>query len=221
MKLNWPNRLSILRLILAIGVMVLVIVSYYGEARVDQSSWPLIQAGDYQLSYLMLSAGVIFVLASLTDFLDGFLARKNNQVTTLGKFLDPIADKFLVNSVLIMFAVYQILPIWMTTILILRDIFIDFMRMMLASKNITLAAGIYGKLKTIFQMIGLTILFFFSYINFKHGTNELLSNEYGWVNQVTMLPMYVATLFSMFSGVLYFKQGYKHLFKPDKKHATV
>jgi len=221
MKLNWPNRLSILRLILAIIVMVLVIVSYYGELRPDHSTWPVIEAGDYQLSYLIMSAGIIFVIASLTDFLDGFLARKNNQVTTLGKFLDPIADKFLVNSVLIMFAVYQILPIWMTTILILRDIFIDFMRMMLAANNVTLAAGIYGKLKTIFQMVGLTILFFFSYINFKQGNNELLSNEYGWVNQMVMIPMYVATFFSIFSGVLYFKHGYKQLFKPEKRHGTV
>jgi CDP-diacylglycerol--glycerol-3-phosphate 3-phosphatidyltransferase len=59
----------------------------------------------------MMSAGIIFVIASLTDFLDGFIARKYQQITTFGKFIDPIADKFLVNSVLIMFAVYQIIPI--------------------------------------------------------------------------------------------------------------
>jgi len=59
----------------------------------------------------MMSAGIIFVIASATDFLDGFIARKYQQITTFGKFIDPIADKFLVNSVLIMFAVYQIIPI--------------------------------------------------------------------------------------------------------------
>jgi len=59
----------------------------------------------------MMTAGIIFVIASITDFLDGFIARKYEQITTFGKFIDPIADKFLVNSVLMMFAVYQIIPI--------------------------------------------------------------------------------------------------------------
>jgi len=203
MKLNWPNRLSLWRLILAFIVMALVITSFYGEWRA-KNDWG-ITTGDYHLSYLMMSAGIIFVIASLTDFLDGFIARKYQQITTFGKFIDPIADKFLVNSVLIMFAVYQIIPIWMVVILILRDIMVDFLRMILATGGVTLSAGIYGKLKTVFQMVGLTLLFFISYINFQSGTTY--GNEYGWMNQVVMIPMYLATFFSLFSAGVYFKQA--------------
>jgi len=206
MKLNWPNRLSLWRLILAFIVMALVITSFYGEVRA-KNDWG-ITTGDYHLSYLMMTAGIIFVIASITDFLDGFIARKYQQITTFGKFIDPIADKFLVNSVLMMFAVYQIIPIWMVVILILRDIMVDFLRMILASSGVTLSAGIYGKLKTVFQMIGLTLLFFISYINFQNANpwNDL-GGEYYWMNQVVMIPMYLATFFSLFSAGVYFKQA--------------
>jgi len=203
MKLNWPNRLSLWRLILAFVVMALVITSFYGEVRA-RHDWG-VTSGVYHLSYLMMSAGIIFVIASVTDFLDGYIARKYQQITTFGKFIDPIADKFLVNSVLIMFGVIQILPIWMVVILILRDIMVDFLRMILASGGVTLSAGIYGKLKTVFQMIGLTLLFFASYANFKPGT--IYADEYKWMNQVVMIPMYLATFFSLFSAGVYFKQA--------------
>jgi len=219
MKINVPNRLSIARLVFAVIIIILVTVSYYGEFRGDYH-WSL-QVGNYELSYLMLASGILFIVASITDFFDGYLARKNHQITTLGKFLDPIADKILVNSVLIMFAVYNILPVWMTVILILRDTLVDFLRMVLASRQITLSAGIYGKLKTLFQMIGLTLLFFISHLNFSEQ-ETILANEYGWLNQVIMIPMYLATVFSIFSGVVYFKKGSKYIIKKsDEQHGKI
>ena len=219
--MNWPNRLTLLRLILVPVVIALVLVSYYAEINGSNSpTWKwAINGGDFHLPVLMFISGLVFVVASFTDFLDGYIARKYNQVTTFGKFFDPIADKLLVNSVLILFAVTKMLPVWMTVILILRDIFVDFIRMNLASKGVTLAAGIYGKLKTVFQMVGLSLLFFINYLYFHNGsvTNKVLGNEYGYLNQLVLIPMYLATIFSLYSGGLYFKNGYKDLFKHEGK----
>nr|WP_232501293.1 CDP-diacylglycerol--glycerol-3-phosphate 3-phosphatidyltransferase [Mesoplasma melaleucae] len=158
----------------------------------------------FKITLTMLLAGVVFIVASFTDFLDGYLARKNNQVTDFGKLFDPIADKLLVNSVLILFASsISIISVWITLILILRDIFVDFIRMILSSKGVTLSAGIFGKLKTIFQMIGLSLLFFVSSFTFNFEV---------WQEQLVLIPMYIAVAFSLYSGVDYFLKARKNLF---------
>ncbi|ATZ18457.1 CDP-diacylglycerol--glycerol-3-phosphate 3-phosphatidyltransferase [Williamsoniiplasma somnilux] len=209
--MNWPNRLTLLRLILVPVVIVLILISFYTEIQKgNQWKWEL-TIDDYHLPILFLAGGLIFVIASLTDFLDGYLARKNNQVTDFGKFFDPIADKLLVNSTLILFSAIGTLPVWITIILILRDIFVDFIRMILSKKGVTLAAGFFGKLKTVFQMFGLSILFF---INFKffNNDNNNLSGEYGLLNQFILIPMYLATIFSIYSGIVYFWKAKPTLF---------
>ncbi|MCL8212813.1 CDP-diacylglycerol--glycerol-3-phosphate 3-phosphatidyltransferase [Mesoplasma whartonense] len=219
--MNWPNRLTLLRLILVPVVIALVLVSYYAEInQLASPTWKwAINNGDFHLPVMMLTGGLVFIVASFTDFLDGYIARKYNQVTTFGKFFDPIADKLLVNSVLILFAVTKMLPVWITVILILRDIFVDFIRMNLASKGVTLGAGIYGKLKTVFQMVGLVLLFFINYLYFHNGSsaNQVLGDEYSYLNQLVLIPIYLATIFSLYSGGLYFKNGYKDLFKHEGK----
>lgn len=204
--MNWPNKITIFRLIIVPIIIAFLICSYYLKG--DQF---FIQKDQYRLPIFTLVAGILFIIASLSDFLDGYLARKYNQVTDFGKFLDPIADKFLVNSVLILFAWNQMIPVWVTLIFILRDIFVDFIRMMLAKQNVTLAAGIWGKLKTVFQMVGLSILFFISYKFFSN-----YPEEYGWYNQVTLIPLYFGLLFSIYSGVDYFWKAYPTLF-PHRK----
>lgn len=212
--MNWPNRLTLLRLLLVPVVMVLILISFYVEMKpnIAEPQWKwVISIGDYHLPIMFLVGGIIFMIASFTDFLDGYLARKNNQVTDFGKFFDPIADKLLVNSTLILFAATGMLPVWITVILILRDIFVDFIRMILSKKGVTLAAGIFGKLKTVFQMVGLSLIFFVNYLFFT-GSNSGLTNEYGWMNQIILLPMYVATLFSIYSGTLYFWKAKPQLF---------
>ncbi|WP_031542298.1 CDP-diacylglycerol--glycerol-3-phosphate 3-phosphatidyltransferase [Mesoplasma photuris] len=202
-KMNLPNILTLVRLALVPVVIVLILVSHYAE--MPTFKWVLGE-GQFKLPILWLVAGLVFVLASFTDFLDGYLARKNNQVTDFGKFFDPIADKLLVNSVLILFATTGMLPVWMTLVLILRDILVDFIRMILSKKGVTLAAGMGGKLKTTFQMIGLSILFF---VNFKFVDGW---KEYGWENQLLMIPMYIATFFSIYSGAVYFIKARPSLF---------
>ncbi|ATZ16092.1 CDP-diacylglycerol--glycerol-3-phosphate 3-phosphatidyltransferase [Entomoplasma freundtii] len=204
--MNWPNKITIFRLITVPLIIALLICSYYLTG--DQF---FIIKNNYKLPIFTLTAGILFIIASLSDFLDGYIARKYNIVTDFGKFLDPIADKFLVNSVLILFAWNQMIPVWVTLIFILRDIFVDFIRMMLAKNNVTLAAGIWGKLKTVFQMIGLSLLFFVSYKFFAD-----YPQEYGWFNQVTLSPVYLGVFFSLYSGVDYFIKAAPTLFPHHK-----
>ncbi|AVN60650.1 CDP-diacylglycerol--glycerol-3-phosphate 3-phosphatidyltransferase [Mesoplasma entomophilum] len=197
-KLNLPNILTLIRLLLVPVVVMLVIANIY---HWDKN---YIFGENYKLTLTMLFAGIVFIAASITDFLDGYLARKNNQVTDFGKFFDPIADKLLVNSTLILFASsIEIIPVWVTLVLILRDIFVDFIRMILSSKNETLSAGIFGKLKTVFQMIGLSILFFISSFTFEMEV---------WQKQLVLIPMYIAVIFSLYSGLDYFFKARKSLF---------
>ncbi|UKS54507.1 CDP-diacylglycerol--glycerol-3-phosphate 3-phosphatidyltransferase [Mycoplasma feriruminatoris] len=193
--INLPNILTTIRIVLVPVIIVLLLVDHYMNneffTNFSRVCWYI--------------SGAIFIIASLTDFLDGWIARKYNLVTNFGKFFDPIADKLLVNATLILFSSLGVLPVWMTVVLILRDTFVDFIRMILSSKGITLAAGMGGKLKTTFQMIGLSILFF---INLKIFNWD----EFDWQNQLVLLPMYVATFFSIYSGVIYFLKARPSLF---------
>ncbi|AVN65371.1 CDP-diacylglycerol--glycerol-3-phosphate 3-phosphatidyltransferase [Mesoplasma florum] len=200
-KLNLPNWLTLIRLLL-VPVVVMLVISNICDW--DKSFIIGTDTSTFHITLTMLLAGIVFIVASFTDFLDGYLARKNNQVTEFGKFFDPIADKLLVNATLILFASsISIIPVWVTLVLILRDIFVDFIRMILSSKNITLSAGIFGKLKTVFQMIGLSILFFFS--------SFTLHIEV-WQEQLILIPMYIAVAFSLYSGLDYFLKARKNLF---------
>ncbi|WP_434341815.1 CDP-diacylglycerol--glycerol-3-phosphate 3-phosphatidyltransferase [Mycoplasma putrefaciens] len=191
-NINIPNILTTIRVFLVPIILVLLITDYYlDDPKFSRIAW--------------YTSGVIFIIASLTDYIDGWYARKFNLVTRFGKFFDPIADKLLVNSTLILFAVFQVLPIWIAIILILRDTIVDFIRMILSSNNITLAAGMGGKLKTTFQMIGLSILFFLN-------TKFYNWSEFSWQNQLVLIPMYLATFFSVYSGVVYFIKAKPNLF---------
>ncbi|EOA07230.1 CDP-diacylglycerol-glycerol-3-phosphate 3-phosphatidyltransferase [Mycoplasma yeatsii 13926] len=193
-NINIPNILTMIRIALVPIILVLLLVDHY------------ISSTNKDLSRILFSvSGAIFIIASITDFVDGWYARKYNLVTKFGKFFDPIADKLLVNCALILFASFNILPVWITIVLVLRDTIVDFVRMILSSNNITLAAGMSGKLKTVFQMIGLSILFFIN-TKFNNWT------EFDWQNQLVLIPMYIATFFSVYSGVVYFVKAKPNLF---------
>lgn len=113
-----------------------------------------------ELTYII--AGIIFIIASLTDFLDGYLARKYNLVTDLGKMLDAIADKVLVNPILVILACNNFIPAIIPVIYITRDIIVDAIKMQAASKGRVVAAIKSGKLKTACMMIGLVLVFFYN-----------------------------------------------------------
>ncbi len=110
--------------------------------------------------WTMIVAGIVFILASVTDTLDGYVARKHNMVTDLGKFLDPLADKLLVLTALIIFLNFGRIAAWTVVIIVARELIVTSFRCVAASKNKVLAADIYGKLKTIFQLIAISCMHF-------------------------------------------------------------
>lgn len=127
--MNLPNKLTILRIILIPIFVILLLLQNY-------KILPLI----------------IFVVASLTDTIDGYLARKYNLITDFGKFMDPLADKLLVTTALILFIEMGYINAWIVTIIIAREFIISGFRTLAASKGVTIAANKWGKIKTVFQM---------------------------------------------------------------------
>ena len=151
--MNLPNKLTIFRIVL-IPLLCLVWLFPYGQFGITLGS---ITIGHISVSYLNIIVLVIFAIASFTDFLDGHLARKNGIVTTFGKFADPIADKLLVNTMLIILTYKHAIPVIPCVIMICRDIIVDGCRMSAAQHGVVVSAGILGKLKTVLQMF--TIIF--------------------------------------------------------------
>ena len=183
-----------------------------------------IEIGNTGINLVFLIIFVFFVLASFTDYLDGHLARKNNQVTDLGKFLDPVADKLLINSIVIflvapsVFAPYidpelkQVsFSVWCAIILVARDIVVDALRFIAASKGKVIAANIFGKLKTVLEMvaIGAVLLNGFPFRYFDANWPAGL--------HIADFLVYLATLASLVSGVIYVVQN-RHVFKEEKNN---
>ncbi|MDO5716701.1 MAG: CDP-diacylglycerol--glycerol-3-phosphate 3-phosphatidyltransferase [Tissierellia bacterium] len=135
--MNIPNRLTVLRIFL---VPVFILLFYL-----------------YRESYI---SGIVFAVAALTDFLDGYLARKNNQITIFGKFMDPLADKILAMSALIIFVEQGIIYAWPVIIVVFREFAVSGFRLVAATKGTTIAAGKSGKIKTLTQLIGITFILF-------------------------------------------------------------
>lgn len=141
---------------------------------------------------------IIFILASVTDFLDGFLARKYNMCTDFGAFLDPVADKLLVMSALYLFSLNSVFPWYCFLIMFCRDLLVDSLRMVSSRKGITIKANIFGKLKTVLQMICIIILFM----------NVILVNVlWPFTNLLTQIFIYASTIVSALSGIIYLYEG--------------
>lgn len=214
--MNIPNLISLFRLLLVPVIVFLMII-----APVSENFYYLwngaINIENYRLPISWLIAGILFIIASISDFIDGWWARKFNQVTVFGKFFDSIADKLLTNSVIIVMACATIIPIWMTVILVLRDFIIDVVRQILAAKGIIMAADNFGRVKAVVQMIGITILFF---VNFRFLNGNIsgtsINDQYGIINQLVLLPMYIATILSIFSAYNYIHINVKNLFSMEK-----
>jgi CDP-diacylglycerol--glycerol-3-phosphate 3-phosphatidyltransferase len=135
--MNWPNRLSLLRIVCVPILVILLSLS---------SSWSV------------WAAAAVFALAAATDFLDGHLARKNNWITTFGKFIDPVADKLLVLSALVMLTSLNLLPAWTVILILARELCVDGLRLVAISEGRVIAAGPLGKIKTASQMLMILML---------------------------------------------------------------
>lgn len=158
-------------------------------------------SASFQLNEIL--AAILFVIASLTDFLDGYIARKYHWVSDFGKIWDPLADKLLVDGVLICFAYLSLIPIWVCVLLILRDFIVDAFRMHALSKQIIVPASMWGKLKTVFELVGLILIFFFMHFSFNLAvaTNQ----EVDWYLGQNLV-MLIATVFSLVSMGIYIVQ---------------
>ena len=141
------------------------------------------------------AALAVFALASFTDYLDGYLARKNNLVTTFGKFIDPIADKLIVNISILLLASINEISIIVPIIMISRDIIVDAIRLVASQKNVVLAASMLGKAKTMTQMIAICILLLKNVIFAYFGI------------PMDQIMIWIATAISLISGIDYFMKN--------------
>lgn len=158
MKFNLPTKLTFLRLILSLIVIFLLVFPFY---RIG-IEFPTFLFKNILIDLKNIIAGVIFVGAAITDYFDGKLARKYKQVTDFGKFVDAIADKVLVNSVLIIFAGLGFIDVIIPVVIIIRDIVVDAIRMLASNKGKVISARYLGKIKTASLMIGLVLTFFYN-----------------------------------------------------------
>ena len=166
--MNGPTRLTLLRIAL---IPMLMIVN---EIASPWNSWVAV---------------VVFLLASITDWLDGYLARKMNQITTLGKLLDPLADKLLVLTALLLILERKYVPAWLVILLIGREMGVTGLRAFLAAEHIVLAANKLGKWKMAFQVVGISFLF--------------LSDEWYAFHRTGLVAAYLALVLSLVSAYVY------------------
>lgn len=186
--MNLPNKLTILRILL---VPIMVIIPFFG-----------IKGELYGIPITYLVIDFIFIIASITDKLDGYLARKNNQVTELGKMLDAIADKILVNPVLIIFAAEGIISPIVPVIIVIRDIVVNAVKMEAGRRGKAVAAIKSGKIKTAALMIGIVMLYI--------GDVPFIFKNI----RVDLLLIYFATFMSLISMVEYITLN-KKVFKEE------
>ena len=191
--MNLPNKLTVLRILL---VPVMVIIPYLS-----------IQGELFNIPISFLLMDLIFIIASITDKLDGTIARKKNIVTTFGKFLDPIADKILVLAALIILVEYGKIPAWIPIIVLFREFVVSGFRLIAVNNGgKVIAASIWGKLKTVTQMIAI-ILAFIDLGVFFEFTKGTLSGVYLIINALTSIMMVVSVVAAIFSGIDYLKGG--------------
>lgn len=193
---NLPNCLTISRIFLT-PIIVIFIFFQQEKCLIYQLNFSFGQKSISTKVHLFLFlAAILFIIAILTDFLDGYLARKNNLISNFGKLWDPIADKILINSILISFCVKTYIPFYLVLINIVRDIVVDGYKSYAASCNIIISANIWGKIKTSLQMLGLTIIFFLFPI--KERENSLII-YYLFQN----FFIFLATSATTISGLIY------------------
>ena len=192
--MNLANKLTIFRIIL---VPIMVIIPFLG-IKGEILAIPV--------SYIIMD--IIFIIASITDKLDGHIARSRNQVTTFGKFLDPLADKILVLSAMVMFVEMGKIPAWIPIIVLAREFLVSGYRLIAVEKGgKVIAASIWGKLKTVTQMFAI-ILIFVDKFNFFDFLNAINMNQGEIVfNAVTSILLLVSVIATIFSGYEYLKDG--------------
>lgn len=193
MKLNLANKLTIFRIIL---VPIMVIIPYLN-----------LQGDFFGMPLMYFFMELIFIVASITDKLDGYIARSRNQVTTFGKFLDPLADKILVLTAMVLLVELDKIPAWIPVIVLAREFLVSGYRLIAVEKGgKVIAASIWGKLKTVTQMIAI-ILVMFDKNAFWDCFRGGLTGVYFVINLTATILLLVSTFATIFSGIDYMKNG--------------
>lgn len=191
MKLNLPTKITLVR----IAMIPIMVVIYYLDA----------------IPYRSLIAGAVFVLAAGTDFLDGYLARKNNQVTNLGKFLDPIADKVLIMTALFLLVESHTIPVIFGAvsgiIILARELIVTGFRQVAAANNVVIAADMTGKVKAVFQDIALAFFFLLADLPKDAAFTEI----FAWISYVMLA---IAVVLTIVSGINYIVKNKQVLSDP-------
>ena len=203
--MNTPNKLTLTRVILVPIMMIFMYIPVFQNT---------VNIFGLEIPIFCLIADFIFILASYTDHLDGKLARKKNLITNFGKFLDPIADKILVLTAMIMLVEMQRMPAWVPVIVAFREFIVSGYRLIASQKKgNVIAASIWGKIKTVSQMIAIILIFidpnpFFSFVNGELSGLAIV------LNIVDSLLLILSVIATIFSGYQYVKD-WKELFKGD------
>ncbi len=188
-KMNLPNRLTIFRMIMIVPFVVLLLggnAGWFGENVLLPN----------------IAALIIFIIASLTDLIDGKIARKYNLVTNFGKFMDPLADKLLVCSALIALVEMERIPSWVVIIIISREFIISGFRLVASDNGVVIAASYWGKFKTTFQMVMVCLML----IN--------VPGWIGWLDVLTNIVMWIALILTVVSLIDYLVKN-KGVMKTD------
>lgn len=181
--MNLPNKITLSRIgLIPIFIIILSIPFAWGDWYIGESAYPMTH----------LVAAVIFILASATDWLDGYIARKYNLITNMGKFLDPLADKLLVSAAFILLVELDLVAAWIVILIVSREFAVTGLRLVAAGEGVVLAASSMGKLKTASQLTAIVLLllhnFPFAYIDIPVHT----------------IVVYIALVLTVWSGVDYF-----------------
>ena len=196
--MNLPNKLTMFRIILVPIMVIVALLKIEGTFL------------NIPITYWIIN--LIFIIASYTDHLDGKIARKNNLVTTFGKFADPLADKILVLAAMLILVEYGKLPAWIPIIVLAREFMVSGYRLIAVEKGgEVIAANIWGKLKTVTQMIAI-ILSFLDVNSFAQFLTTKLTGYNLIINILSTVFMFVSVIATIFSGWTYMKNG-KKLFK--------
>jgi CDP-diacylglycerol--glycerol-3-phosphate 3-phosphatidyltransferase len=179
---NIPNSLTLLRILLA-PLLVVVLLTEFP----DKEIWGL----------------VIFLLAALTDALDGMIARRTNRITVTGAMLDPIADKLLMSAVFISLVELGLAPAWMVTLIVGREFAVTGLRLIALERNVPISANYWGKAKTTTQIIAVSLLIF--------------SNHLGQWRILGSMVLWVALVLTVISMVVYFQQNWKIIREADAR----
>ncbi|GAA0366027.1 CDP-diacylglycerol--glycerol-3-phosphate 3-phosphatidyltransferase [Bacillus horti] len=181
--MNLANRITLARIFLVPIIMFFLLVRF---------DWGQFTFADVTLTYSEILATLIFILAASTDGLDGYIARKRNMVTNLGKFLDPLADKLLITAALISLVELGSVAAWMAILIISREFAVTGLRLVAAADGQVIAASNMGKLKTIIQIVAICAVML---NNFPFGLINIPFDSFA---------MWIAVLITMISGVDYF-----------------